>query len=296
MHWNHIETFVRVAEAGSLSAAAKALDQSQPTLSRQVRSLEASLGVQLFVRHARGLELTERGLELLEQAKMLDHGVRVFMRRASGLRQEPTGAVRISAAEPIAVFALPPALAELRRTYSKIALELVVDNSAANLSRREADIAVRMFRPTQLDLVAKRIGSVELGLYASRDYLAHHGEPAHFAEIEGHTLIGFDRDDLWEETLRRFRLRPDHFALRTDSILAQIQFTREGVGIGALHVPLAARHAELVRVLPQLAISPLELWLVVHGDVRANPAVRAVLEVLERHLRAYVGQASRRTQ
>ncbi|MBW2732217.1 MAG: LysR family transcriptional regulator [Deltaproteobacteria bacterium] len=290
MTWSHIETFVRVAEAGSLSAAAKDLQQSQPTLSRQIQAFESSLGVQLFVRHARGLKLTERGAELLQQAQGLDHDVQVFLRRASGMRQEPQGNVRISAAEPIAVFALPPALAQLRSAYPKIGLELVVDNGTANLSRREADIAVRMFRPTQLDLVAKQIGSVEMGLYASRDYLARHGDLKHIEDISHHTLIGFDKDNLWDDALQRMRLRPEHFAVRTDSLLAQVQYTREGVGLGALHVPLATRDPGLVRVLPELPLGALELWLVVHSDVRTNPAVRVVLAALEEQLRVYAGE------
>ena len=147
LSWTLIEAFVRVAEEGSLTRAAKALRVSQPTLSRHIQALEEQLGVPLFVRHARGLSATERGLELLASAREVDEGVQQFLRRATGLRVEPEGSVRVSAAEPIAVHVLCPAFARLRTAHPKIALEIVVDNSIANLSRREADIAVRMVRP-----------------------------------------------------------------------------------------------------------------------------------------------------
>jgi DNA-binding transcriptional LysR family regulator len=288
LQWSLLESFVRVADDGSLSRAARRLGTSQPTLSRQIQSLEEQLGVTLFVRHARGLTLTDRGVELLASAREVDSRVDHFLRRATGLRAEPEGSVRISAAEPIAVHVLGPAFRELRRSFAKISLEVVADNSVASLSRREADIAVRMIRPTQLDLVAKRLGSIPIGLYASADYIAAHGQPRGIDDVDGHTLIGFDLDDYWLASVAAMGLRPEHFRFRTDSILMQIEAARAGVGVAALHVNLAERHPDLVRVLPAMPLPPLELWLVVHQDLRSDPAVRAVLAELERVLIEYL--------
>lgn len=289
MRWDLLETFLRVAEAGSLTGAAERLSSSQPTVTRELRALEQELGVPLFARHARGVTLTERGAELLPLAREVEATVQKLHRRASGLRQEPTGTVRISANEPIAVHALPPALAELRAEYPRLRLEVVVDNSASDLSRREADLAVRMFRPEQLDLVARRLGPLAIGLYAHARYLAERGEPQGLDDLAGHTLIGFDRDTFWLAAIREMGLRSEQFALRTDSMLVQTEAVLAGAGIGALHVPLASRHRELSRLLEPYSPPPLELWLVHHEDLRGDPAIRAVLAALERALRSYAG-------
>jgi DNA-binding transcriptional LysR family regulator len=286
--WSLIEAFIGVADAGSLTGAAGALGLSQPTLSRQIQALEEHLGVTLFVRHARGLTLSERGVELLASARQVDQQVDEFLRRATGMRAEPEGSVRISAAEPIAVHVLNPAFRELRRSFAQISIEIVADNSVASLSRREADIAVRMMRPVQLDLVAKRLGAIPIALYASAEYIAVHGQPGGIDDVDEHTLIGFDRDDYWLAAVARMGLRPEHFRFRSDSILVQIEAARAGVGIAALHVNLARRHPDLVPVLPGLALPDLEVWLVVHQDLRGDPAVRAVLAALEHTLREYL--------
>jgi DNA-binding transcriptional LysR family regulator len=286
--WSLLETFVRVAEEGSLTRAAIRLGASQPTLSRQIQSLEEELGVTLFVRHARGRALTDRGEELLASAREVDDRVDQFLRRATGLRAEPEGSVRITAAEPIAAHVLEPAYREVRRRFARISLEVVADNSIASLSRREADVAVRMTRPVQLDLVAKRLGTIAIGLYASTEYLAEVGEPRGLDDVDSHTLIGFDRDEYWLALVTALGMRPEQFRFRSDSILVQIEAARAGVGVAALHVNLASRYPDLVRVLPELPLAPLEVWLVVHRDLRGDPAVRAVLESLERVLTGYV--------
>jgi DNA-binding transcriptional LysR family regulator len=290
--WKLIETFVRVAETGSLTAAAELLGTSQPTASRNIHTLEDTIGTRLFVRHSRGLSLSDRGADLFAGAKALDEGVKSLFRRASGLGEVPKGTVRVSVNEPIGVHVLPDCFATLRRNYPEISIELVIDNRIANLSRREADIALRMFRPEQLDLVARRLGSVALGFFASRDYAERHGLPSDADSLSGHTLIGSDRDPSFPRAVAALGLRPEQFTFRTDSIIAQIEAIVRGVGIGGTQLGIAARYPNLVRVLPAIRIDPLEVWIVMHQDLRGDPAVRKVFDALSATMEAYAGEST----
>lgn len=286
--WEHLATFLAVAESGSLSAAAQRLGVSQPTAGRHVQALEDELGVTLFVRHARGLALTDEGATLLASARGIAERMDAIFRGAQGAEAKLRGSVRISAAEPVGVYAMGPCFAQMRSELPDISLELVIDNSPANLSSREADIAARMFKPTQLDLIARRIGMVELGLFASREYLASHGMPKAIQFGSGHTWIGMDRDPSWHRFIAEIGLSARDFAYRCDNILAQIQAVRDGVGIGGMHVALASQDDRLVRVLPEISLPPLEMWLVMHRDLRGNAAVRTVFERLVVGLSAYL--------
>jgi DNA-binding transcriptional LysR family regulator len=285
--WKLVETFVRVAETGSLTAAAALLGTSQPTASRNVRALEDALGARLFVRHSRGLSLSDRGADLFASAKALDDGVQSLFRRAAGLGELPKGTVRVSVNEPIGVHVLPDCFAALGHEFPGISIELVIDNRVANLSRREADVAVRMFRPEQLDLVARRLDGIELGFFASRDYAERRGLPSSIGDLSAHTLVGGDRDPSFPRAVAALGLRPEQFTFRTDSILAQIEAIVRGVGIGGTHLGIAARFPDLVRVLPTIRIEPLEVWIVMHQDLRGDPAVRKVFEALSAALEAY---------
>jgi len=287
--WKLVETFVRVAETGSLTAAAALLGTSQPTASRNVSALEDALGTRLFVRHSRGLSLSDRGADLFASAKTLDEGVKSLFRRADGLGEVPKGTVRVSVNEPIGVHVLPDCFATLRREFPAISIEVVIDNRVANLSRREADIAVRMFRPEQLDLVARKLGKIELGFFASRDYVESRGLPGGVGDLSGHTLVGADRDPSFPRAVAALGLRPEQFAFRTDSILAQIEAIVRGVGIGGTQLGIAARFANLVPVLPAIRIDPLEVWIVMHQDLRSDPAVRKVFDALSAALEEYSG-------
>ena len=243
--WEHLGTFVAVAAHGSLTAAAQQRGISQPTAGRHIQALEEALGVTLFVRHARGLTLTDQGAELFEESREVASRMEAIFRRARGEEAaELSGTVRVTAAEPIGAHALAPCFAQLRRDLPQVAIELVVDNSPANLSRREADIAARMFKPTQLDLVARRIGEVKIGMFASRSYVKRHGKPRGMDADSGHTWIGMDRDPSFHEFIRQLGISPRVFGFRCDSILAQIQAVKEGIGIGGLHLSLAARDPE----------------------------------------------------
>ena len=290
--WEHLATFVEVTRAGSLSAGARQLGISQPTAGRHIGSLEAALGVTLFVRHSRGLSLTPQGTALFAEADELARRMEAMLRDAGDAPTEGSGCGRISAAEPIGGVALTPLLRQLRRQHPQLRFEIVIDNSPANLSQREADLAVRMFKPAQLDLVATRIGEVPLGMFATHDYLQAHGEPRRIGDLGDHTLIGHDRDPFWHRAVAELGLSSRDFGYRSDNLLAQLQAVRDSVGIGVVHVALAARDASLVRVLPELRLPALEMWLVMHRDLRTNLAVRTVFDELSVFLRQYVRQAA----
>jgi len=213
------------------------------------------------------------------------------MRAASGESDEPSGTVRLTASNMIGAEVLPSVLAEFRERHPKIAIELVLSNRNQDLSRRDADIAVRMMRPTQKALIAKRVGTVRIGLYAHREYLARHGMPANIDELAAHALIGFDRDAAAFRSLRgAVPVGREIFALRTDDDYAQLNALRAGFGIGGAQAGIAARDTELVAVLPGAIGFKLEMWLAMHEDLRASRRVRLLFDHLARALKTYAAR------
>ena len=197
-----------------------------------------------------------------------------------------TGTVRLSASQPVACHLLPPLLERLRPELPQVRVELVVSNAVSNLLRREADIALRMMQPAQQTLVARRIGQVTLGVYAHRSHLQRRGAPQAPADLLTHDLIGHDQSD---DILRGFAamghaLTREHFALRTDDLIAYWQLLRAGLGIGFVADDLARTDGEVVRLLPGLRIRPLPLWLVVHREIRTSRRIRAVYDFLAQAL------------
>jgi len=295
--WDLYRSFLAVAGEGSLSAAARMLGMTQPSLGRHVRQLEATLGVALFTRSPQGLVLTEVGAELAEHARGMAAASAALRRAASGSRQEVRGVVRITCSEVIGGEVLPAMLADLRRQQPGIVVELSLSDATEDLLRKDADIAVRMLRPSQAALVAQRVGSIGIGLYAHRRYLKTHGTPQTLAELQEHALIGFDRET---PALRAMRGRVpggevyarEHFALRTDSPLAQLAALRAGYGIGACQRALARRERQLVPVLPEAFGLALDTWLVMHEDQRTNRRVRLVYDYLLEALAAYAAEGA----
>ncbi|MFT4561727.1 MAG: DNA-binding transcriptional LysR family regulator [Gammaproteobacteria bacterium] len=192
--WGLIRSFLLVSRTGSLSAAARELGGSQPTLSRDIHNLEVQTGLNLFKRTTRGLVLTESGHALVAAASDMGESAELFSRLASGLSEELSGDVRISANEIVGVYLLPTAIAAFKKKHPNVNIEIVISNLSSSLSKREADIALRMFRPTQPDFVARRLPDLEIGLFAHADYLSEHGEPTTIEEVLSCTLIGFDEN------------------------------------------------------------------------------------------------------
>ncbi|MGO4871773.1 MAG: LysR family transcriptional regulator [Roseiarcus sp.] len=288
--WDALRSFGEVMREASLSGAARKLSLSQPTVGRHIDALEQALGLALFTRSPRGLEPTQEALDLVPHVEAMIAAAAALRRAASGEAGAERGVVRVTASEIIGCEVLPAILASFRAAHPAIALELAITNRNEDLARRDADIAVRMIRPTQSALVARRIGRSPIGLYAHRDYLARCGTPRTLADLAGHCVIGFDRDD------RSFRavgaaLEPfsrENFGFRCDSDLAQLAALRAGVGIGGCQEAIARRTSELVPVLPGALRYGLEVWLVMHKDSKATRRVRLAFDHLADGLRDHL--------
>ncbi len=288
--WELYRSFLAVLEEGSLSAAARALDLTQPTVGRHVAALEKALAVPLFVRSQSGLLPTDAALALRGHAQAMG-SIAASLQRAAGRHGEAVqGTVRISASEVIGAEVLPPVLAGLRRAHPQLRLELVLSNRVQDLLHREADVAVRMTRPEQDLLIARRIGEIALGLYAHPDYLARHGIPQSLDELMQHALVGFDAETPFLRAARAGlpQWRREAFALRADSDLAQLALIRSGCGIGFCQAALARRAPGLLPVLPQQVRLGLETWITMHQDLRGSAACSAVFAALVEAMTAHV--------
>lgn len=287
--WNLIKSFVAVADAGSLSGAARRLSASQPTLGRHVAELERGLGVSLFRRGRRGYELTEAGSLLYERGRAVAEHATAFSRLALGAVEAIEGTVRIAASEIVAACVLPAMTARLAVEEPGIEVEVVASNQVENLLRRDADIAIRMVRPTQNELVARKVADIALTLCATTSYLDRRGRPQRPEDLLGHDMIGFDRSD---EILRGFAawgipLDRHAFRFRSDNHIVLWNAVRAGNGIGFGQTPLVASEPELEALLPGLPLPALPVWLVMHRDVRGSVRVRRVADFLQGELKRY---------
>jgi len=288
--WDELRTFVEVARDGSLSGAARRLGLTQPTVGRHIDALEAALGLTLFTRSPRGLTPTSAALALGPHVEAMATAAAALGRAASGEAAADRGVVRVTASEVIGCEVLPPILAAFHVEHPGIAIELALTNRNEDLARRDADIAVRMVRPTQSGLVARKIGASRIGLYAHRDYLARFGEPRSFADLASHCVIGFDRDNRSFRGAGDFaqRLTREDFGFRCDNDLAQLAALRAGFGIGGCQENIARRTPELVAVLPNAIQYALEVWLVMHENLKTTRRVRLLFDHLAAGLTDYV--------
>lgn len=289
-NWDLYRSFLSVLEEGSLSRAARALGLTQPTIGRHIDSLEHTLGLTLFTRSQAGFIPTEAARALQPYAQTLASTASALLRVASSQGEGVRGTVRISASQVIGVEVLPPILAELRAAHPELVVELTLSNRLEDLLRREADIAVRMLRPSQDALIARRIGDVELGLYAQRRYLDRYGTPTSWQELGAHSVIGFDRENAFIQNLRKSLagFSRERFALRTDSDLAQLAAIRAGYGLGICQVRLAERDPALVRVMTGEISLKLDTWVAMHEDLRESPRCRVAFTALAQGLQRYV--------
>ncbi len=288
--WELLRTFLEVVRDGSLSGAARRLGLTQPTVGRHVDALESALNLSLFTRSPQGLIPTSAALDLVPHAESMAAAAAALRRAASGEAATDRGTVRITASEIMGCEVLPSILASFRRKHPHVELELALSNRNENLLRRDADIAVRMNRPTQNALVARRIGKTIIGLYAHKDYLAEFGTPESVTDLDSHCLIGFDRDD------RSFRsagwlaapITRAQFGFRCDSDPAQFAALCAGMGIGGCQLLLAIPRPDLVPVLPKEIQFTLDIWVAMHENLRATRRVRLLFEHLADGLKSYV--------
>ena len=284
--WHLIRCFLAALEHGSLLGAARALNSSQPTMGRHLAELESQLGVVLFERTGRGLKPTAMALQLADSARAMEASALQLTRQLTGAQASVTGTVRISASQPVACLLLPQVLTQMRQDLPQIQVELVASNAVSNLLRREADIAVRMLRPTQATLVARKIGDVEMGIFGHSSYLVRRGTPRRVEDLFAHELVGNDTVDTIVRAARALghELGRESFSLRSDDLMVQWSAVRSGFGLGFLGLYQAQAEPELQRVLPALKIAPLPMWLAVHREIRTSQRIRAVYDYLAHSL------------
>jgi DNA-binding transcriptional LysR family regulator len=280
--WSLVRSFLAVLERGSLLAAARELQSSQPTIGRHVAELEAQLGLVLFDRTGRGMTPTEAALRLADSARAMQSGADQLARSVVGSDRSASGTVRITASQPIACFVLPPLLAQMRVSLPEVQVELVASNAVSNLLRREADIAVRMVPPEQANVIARRVGNVALRACAHQEYLRRRGVPRHLADLLVHELIGGDRNDEIRKGFASlgYSVEREQFAFRTDDLIAIWQAVRAGLGIGFVSEHLIRTDHAVIPLLPKLKIEPLPIWLAVHKQIRTSKRIRAVYDFL----------------
>lgn len=285
-NWTLIRSFLAALDRGSLMGAARALSTSQPTVGRHIGELETQLGVVLFERTGRGLLPTPHAQRLADAARAMSAAADQLARQATGAQALARGSVRISASQPVTCMLLPPLLRQMRELHPDIQIELVSSNAVSNLLQREADIALRMVRPDQSSLVAKRVGQVAIGTFAHRDYLRRRGTPRAPADLLAHDVIGNDRNtDILSGFARMgMPMQREDFAVRTDDLNAYQAAVSAGLGVGFLARYVARQNPDLVPLLPMLDIPALPMWLAVHREIRSNPRIRRVWDFLSQTL------------
>jgi DNA-binding transcriptional LysR family regulator len=288
LDWSLVQAFLAVAETGSLSAASKVLGSSQPTLGRQVAALEAALGAELFRRHPRGLSLSGAGEALLPAAEAMRAAAARMALAAAGEDRGLDGTVRITASVIVSHFVLPPVLARLRRTAPGISIDLVASDSSENLLFREADIAVRMYRPRQLDMVTRHVADIPLGLFAATSYLDRVGRPADTDALLALDWVGYDRDELMIRGMRAagWSVDRDFFSVRTDDQAGHWQLVRAGCGVSATQLPIGLADPLVERLLPEVPLPTVPCWLTAHEALRRTPRVALVWDALAEALSA----------
>ncbi len=287
--WNHARAFLVVADEGSLSAAGRALGISQPTLGRQITSLEEQLKVTLFERVGKGLSLTQSGVRLYEYVKQMAEAANQFSLVAQGQSHDVSGEVCISLTELDAYFSFAPLIAKFKEYAPNIQLELQVSNEISDLKRREADIAIRYKRPTDPDLIAKKIGTEKAFLYGHKDYIKHFENKAP-KDVSNLQLIGFDHSDQMKDYLLNmgFPASKDQFTVICKNQLVQLQMILQGGALAFLPDHIASRFPELERAFSEHFV-PIELsmWLVCHRELHTSRKVRLVFDFLSEQLGRY---------
>ncbi|MDB5664492.1 LysR family transcriptional regulator [Cypionkella sp.] len=286
--WTLTRSFLAVAETGSLSAAARQLGLSQPTLGRHIADLELALGLPLFTRQPRGLAPTAEAAALIPHARAMREAAAKLALAVAGRDARLHGPVRISASRIVSQYLLPPMLAELRRDEPGIEIELVPTDASDNLLFREADIALRMYRPTQPDLITAHLCDIPMAMYAAHSYLARRPDPITAETVLNHEFVGFDRSDLMLRMMaaQGFHARREDFPTRCDDQIVYWSLIRAGLGLGGMQTIIGDADSAVTRVAPFLQLAPLPIWLTAPEALRHTPRIRRVFDLLSTHFRA----------
>ena len=280
--WNQARAFLVTAEEGSLSAAARALGLTQPTLGRQVAALEDSLGVTLFERVGRSLSLTQSGLELLDHVKTMGEAAGRISLTASGQSQTVEGQVCITASELLSVYLLPPVLKRLHHMAPGIEVEVVASNTISDLQRHEADIAIRHVRPEQPDLIARQLRGTTAHLYAAPAYLDRHGRPKTVNDLANAVFISTGDIDRYLSRTQAFGLplKMDNFKFVSENSILAWELVKQGLGISIMAKEVAALTPEVENILPDFDPIPIPVWLVTHRELHTSRRIRLVFDLL----------------
>ena len=291
--WNLIRAFLAVVDTGSLTSAAGLFGASQPTLSRKIDEMESCVGTSLFERAARGLRLTEAGEALVEPARQMKQAAQALSLAALGQTQQLGGSVRLTASEMTAAYLLPDTIAKLRLSNPEIQIEVVVSNHLENLLERQADIALRHTRPTQSGLIARRIGELEIGAFAHRDYVAKVGGTVDRTRLASYQWIGYDSSDALLRGFRDVGMPVDRsfFSIRCDNHITGWQLALAGAGICFAPCIIGARFPEMQMVMPVSWVPSMPLWLTAHRELRDSRRIKLVFDVLAEGLLDVIGNA-----
>jgi len=280
--WNQARAFLATVEEGSLSAAARQLGLTQPTLGRQVSALETELDVTLFERIGKSLVLTPSGLELLDHVRAMYDAANRMSLTASGQSQAIEGRIRITASDVMSAYILPPAIKRLREITPLMDIDLIAANDIQNLQQREADIAIRHVRPDQPDLIAKFIGEGKGHFYASKSYLQKHGCPTSKAAFSDHSFIGFGDDQRMVDTLNQMdiQLALDNFRVGSKNGLVAWELARSGLGIIIMSDKVSKPADGMQRILPDMGPLLFPIWLTAHRELHTSRRVRVAFDLL----------------
>lgn len=286
LDWNQLKAFLETAETGSLSAAARKLGLTQPTLSRQVAAIEQHMGVTLFERVGKSMALTPTGLDLLEHARGMGAAAEALRLAATGRSEAVGGVVSVSATDAVAAHLLPPLLRQLREQEPGIAIEVISSNAISDLLRREADIAIRHVKPEQPELIARLIREATASFFASKDWVKTHGHPRSAEDAVQHAFVGADRSGHYLAYLRQhgLPLSEANFSCYAEHSMASWSLVRHGLGIGAMMDDIARDTPGIVRVLDDVAPVRFPIWLVTHRELRTSRRIRVVFEALAQGL------------
>jgi DNA-binding transcriptional LysR family regulator len=286
MDWGALQDVVAVAETGSLSAAARRLNVSQPTVGRRIELLEQQLGAVLFNRTSQGLSLTKVGEDILNHARSMGEDALAIERVATGANQQLQGNVRISLIEDLGIAWLPQKLKDFHLQFPQLAIEVNIDNRNVDLLRREADIAIRLARPELADLICRKVGMLNFGLYASQSYLDEQGVPERAQDLKEHYHVGFDAEMGRGSQVKKLEslFIQDHIRHRSNSHMEMVEATRAGLGCGALCCFIADSYPELRRVLVNKIDYAREIWLVTHAEINSSARIRTVFDFLGKAL------------